>query len=103
MTNPTDLYRLKKEIDAALQPYQASAVSWVTSWSQLVIRKYDYPYSSDRSVIFEAFIVDRADWLKQQPEIERKLTAMCHATSSLGIKPSKQHRGGGIVWQSRTH
>lgn len=77
MTNPTDLYRLKKEIDTALLPYQASAVSWVTSWSQLVIRKYDFPYSSDRSVIFTAFIVDREDWLKQQPEIERWLTAIC--------------------------
>lgn len=71
-----DRYQLKQEIDQALRQYGASAVSWETSWSQLVIRKYDHPYSADRSVIFETFIRDEQDWQRQRPTIEQELAAL---------------------------
>lgn len=69
----TEVYQLKLKIDEALKPYGAGAVSWQTSWSRLVIRKYDHRYSADRSVIFEVFIKDEADWLAQQAAIIQEL------------------------------
>ncbi len=73
--NPTEVYRLKLKIDEALRPYGASAVSWPTHWCVLRIVKYDHPYSADRSVIFEAFIKDEADWLAHKDEIIAELDA----------------------------
>jgi len=76
-----EVYRLKLVIDEALKQYGASAVSWTTHWSQLVIRKYDYPYSADRSVIFEEYLADEADWQEKRPGIEQSLQALCLSVS----------------------
>ena len=74
--NATERYQLKLKIDEALRQVGASAVSWETTWSQLVIRKYDHPYSASRSVVFERFIKDEADWQAQRPHIEQELAAL---------------------------
>jgi hypothetical protein len=69
-------YALKRIIDKALEPYGASAVSWVTGFSQLRIRKYDYPYSADRSPIFEEYIQDEQDWLARKAQIIAELAKL---------------------------
>ncbi len=74
--NPTEVYRLKLQIDEVLRLYGASAVSWPTHWCVLRIVKYDHPYSADHSVIFEAFIKDEDDWLAHKEEIVAELDAL---------------------------
>ncbi len=74
--NPTEVYRLKLQIDEALRPYGASAVAWPTHWCVLRIVKYDYPASVMlRSTVYSNFIKDEADWLAHKEEIVAELNA----------------------------
>lgn len=71
-----DRYALKKIIDAALAPYGVGCAAWVTDWSQLRIVKYDHPYSSDRSIIYQEFIQDESDWNLKRPLTKQSLAAL---------------------------
>ncbi len=68
--NATEVYRLKMQIDEALRQYGAGAMGWETRWSILRIVKYDHPYSSDRSVIYQEDIASAEDWQQKRASIE---------------------------------
>lgn len=74
--NATRVYQLKQQIDEALRQYGASAIAWETQWCVIRIVKYDYPYSSDRSILYQEFIASEQDWQQKRASIEAALAAI---------------------------
>jgi hypothetical protein len=86
--NATQVYPLKKEIDAALRQYGASAVAWKTQWSELRIVKYNHMYGPDRSVIYQEYIASEDEWKQRRASIEQELATI---PSLVQFPESTQH------------